>query len=141
MPKHDKDAFGKKAEAFARYFGTPKFIIIQTVVVVIWIGLNVTGIIHHWDPYPFILLNLMFSTQAAYAAPLILLAQTRQSDRDKAQLAMDREVHRHIANLVERDIGEDTKSLEILEHLSHEEHGLKAMVKELLEHIKGSNGS
>ena len=78
------DRFGRLAERFARFFGTPQFIVGQTVLVVIWIGLNALAITYRWDPYPFILLNLAFSTQAAYAAPLILLAQTRQADRDKA---------------------------------------------------------
>lgn len=78
------DAFGKRAESFARFFGTPRFLIGQTIVVVVWIALNAVGMALSWDPYPFILLNLMFSLQAAYAAPLILLAQTRQADRDKA---------------------------------------------------------
>lgn len=83
------DIFGRNAEKFARFFGTPKFIVGQTVIVVLWIVLNVVGLIHHWDVYPFILLNLCFSTQAAYAAPLILLAQTRQADRDKANAEAD----------------------------------------------------
>jgi uncharacterized membrane protein len=78
------DRFGQLAERFARFFGTPRFIIAQTVLVVCWIALNAIAFSRHWDPYPFILLNLAFSTQAAYAAPLILLAQTRQADRDKA---------------------------------------------------------
>jgi uncharacterized membrane protein len=78
------DRFGRAAERFARFFGTPKFILGQTVLVAAWIVLNAVAFIQHWDPYPFILLNLAFSTQAAYAAPLILLAQTRQADRDKA---------------------------------------------------------
>jgi uncharacterized membrane protein len=78
------DRFGQAAERFARLFGTPKFILGQTVLVVVWIALNAVAIRLRWDPYPFILLNLAFSTQAAYAAPLILLAQTRQADRDKA---------------------------------------------------------
>jgi uncharacterized membrane protein len=78
------DRFGRLAERFARFFGTPQFIIGQTVLVICWILLNAVAIGQHWDPYPFILLNLAFSTQAAYAAPLILLAQTRQADRDKA---------------------------------------------------------
>jgi uncharacterized membrane protein len=78
------DRFGRLAERFARFFGTPQFIIAQTALVICWIALNALAIGRHWDPYPFILLNLAFSTQAAYAAPLILLAQTRQADRDKA---------------------------------------------------------
>jgi uncharacterized membrane protein len=80
--------FGIKAEAFARFFGTPTFLVAQTILVAVWIGLNVAGVTQ-FDLYPFILLNLAFSTQAAYAAPLILLAQTRQADRDKAQTEAD----------------------------------------------------
>jgi uncharacterized membrane protein len=83
------DTFGRRAEAFARFFGTPKFLIGQSLVVVAWIAINVTAASLRWDPYPFILLNLAFSTQAAYAAPLILLAQTRQADRDKAHAEAD----------------------------------------------------
>lgn len=83
------DTFGRRAESFARFFGTPRFLIGQTVLVAIWIALNVAALSLRWDPYPFILLNLMFSLQAAYAAPLILLAQTRQADRDKALAEAD----------------------------------------------------
>ena len=82
------DWFGQKAENFARFFGTPKFLIAQTFLVAAWIVVNIWGLTH-FDPYPFILLNLAFSTQAAYAAPLILLAQTRQADRDKAMTEAD----------------------------------------------------
>ncbi len=82
------DWFALKAEAFARFFGTPVFLVGQTVIVAIWIGLNVAGLTK-FDVYPFILLNLAFSLQAAYAAPLILLAQTRQADRDKAHAEAD----------------------------------------------------
>jgi uncharacterized membrane protein len=79
------DTFGVQAERFARFFGTPKFILGQTVLVLLWIVLNALAITNAiaWDRYPFIALNLAFSLQAAYAAPLILLAQTRQADRDK----------------------------------------------------------
>lgn len=82
------DWFALKAEAFARFFGTPVFLIAQTVIVGVWIVVNVAG---WWlfDEYPFILLNLAFSLQAAYAAPLILLAQTRQADRDKVMAMAD----------------------------------------------------
>ncbi len=79
------DRFGVLAERFARFFGTPAFILGQTVLVAVWIALNAAAFSFRWDPYPFILLNLAFSTQAAYAAPLILLAQTRQADRDKVR--------------------------------------------------------
>jgi uncharacterized membrane protein len=85
------DWFGRKAERFARLFGTPTFLIAQTAVVVAWITLNSIGLVLHWDPYPFILLNLGFSLQAAYAAPLILLAQTREADRDKSIAIADAE--------------------------------------------------
>ena len=95
-----EDTFGRGAEAAARFFGTPQYIAGQTVAVVIWIALNAVAISFRWDPYPFILLNLAFSTQAAYAAPLILLAQTRQADRDKVALgqleAHREEVMRHM---------------------------------------------
>jgi len=84
------DWFGVRAEAFARFFGTPLFLGAQTVLVAMWIALNAAGVLG-FDLYPFILLNLMFSLQAAYAAPLILLAQTRQADRDKAHVAADAE--------------------------------------------------
>ena len=87
------DAFGRAAEHAARFFGTPQYIIGQSIVVVLWITLNAVAVVQHWDPYPFILLNLSFSTQAAYAAPLILLAQTRQAERDK--LAADQAEARH----------------------------------------------
>jgi uncharacterized membrane protein len=86
------DAFGRFAEGLARFLGTGRFLVAQTVIVFGWIVLNVVGLVHHWDPYPFILLNLAFSTQAAYAAPLILLAQNRQDDRDRANIERDREV-------------------------------------------------
>ena len=82
------DTFGLRAEAFARFFGTPTFLIAQTVVVGVWIVVNILGLTS-FDVYPFILLNLAFSLQAAYAAPLILLAQTRQADRDKAHAEAD----------------------------------------------------
>jgi uncharacterized membrane protein len=87
------DRFGVIAERFARFFGTPRFIIGQTVLVVLWIAVNAAAVSLRWDPYPFILLNLAFSTQAAYAAPLILLAQTRQADRDKLRDAAIQEHH------------------------------------------------
>jgi uncharacterized membrane protein len=90
--RYDADAFGRFAEGMARFLGTGRFIVGQTVLVVGWIVLNTVGAIKHWDPYPFILLNLAFSTQAAYAAPLILLAQNRQDDRDRANIDRDREV-------------------------------------------------
>jgi uncharacterized membrane protein len=90
--RYDADAFGRFSEAIARFLGTGRFLAGQTVLVLGWIALNTVGLVKHWDPYPFILLNLAFSTQAAYAAPLILLAQNRQDDRDRASIERDREV-------------------------------------------------
>ena len=87
---YDADAFGRFSESLARFLGTGRYLAGQTVFVILWIILNTIGIINHWDPYPFILLNLAFSTQAAYAAPLILLAQNRQADRDRVQYDSDR---------------------------------------------------
>jgi uncharacterized membrane protein len=90
--RYDADAFGRFSEGIARFLGTGRFLFWQTMLVVLWIVFNTVGLIKHWDPYPFILLNLAFSTQAAYAAPLILLAQNRQDDRDRASIERDRAV-------------------------------------------------
>jgi uncharacterized membrane protein len=84
------DAVGQFAEGIARFLGTGRFLAVQTIIVIVWITLNVAAVRLRWDPYPFILLNLAFSTQAAYAAPLILLAQNRQADRDRVQAEEDR---------------------------------------------------
>lgn len=90
-PVYDPDAFARFAERLARFLGTGRYLAAQTVIVIVWIVLNGFGIVNRWDPYPFILLNLAFSTQAAYAAPLILLAQNRQADRDRSEVERDRE--------------------------------------------------
>jgi uncharacterized membrane protein len=112
-----EDKFGRRAEAAARFFGTPRYIAGQTVAVIIWIALNAVAVSLRWDPYPFILLNLAFSTQAAYAAPLILLAQTRQADRDKHSLdqleAHREEVLKHMEQR-EAAIKTETEALKVL---------------------------
>jgi uncharacterized membrane protein len=87
---YDPDAFGRFSEGIARFFGTARYLVVQTALVIVWIALNVFAISLQWDPYPFILLNLAFSTQAAYAAPLILLAQNRQAQRDQTTVDSDR---------------------------------------------------
>ena len=89
-PQFDVEAAGRFGESFARFLGTGRYLAIQTVFVVVWIALNLFAVGLEWDPYPFILLNLAFSTQAAYAAPLILLAQNRQENRDRVSLEEDR---------------------------------------------------
>jgi uncharacterized membrane protein len=113
------DWFGRWAERLARTFGTPRYIFCQTVVVIAWITFNGYSIFVHFDPYPFILLNLAFSTQAAYAAPLILLAQTRQAERDEVLAAADAEHRESLAQMqiekqeaVEREAEQLRKLLE-----------------------------
>ncbi len=89
--KHQKQLnFGQRlSDKIARGMGSWKFIIWQTIIVIIWMSLNIIAFVNHWDPYPFILLNLIFSTQAAYAAPIIMMAQNRQSQRDRIQADND----------------------------------------------------
>ncbi len=86
----DVEAVGRVSERIARFLGTGRYLAIQTIIVIVWILINVFAVALQWDPYPFILLNLAFSTQAAYAAPLILLAQNRQENRDRVSLEEDR---------------------------------------------------
>jgi uncharacterized membrane protein len=109
-----EDAFGRRAEAAARFLGTPRYIAAQTLLVIAWIALNAVAVSLRWDPYPFILLNLAFSTQAAYAAPLILLAQTRQAERDKLSVDL-LEAHRE----------------EVMSHMQQREAALKKATDEL----------
>jgi len=129
------DWFALKAEAFARFFGTPVFLISQTVVVAIWIALNASGVIK-FDIYPFILLNLAFSLQAAYAAPLILLAQTRQADRDKVHADADAQHREGLATASEQrqELAEQetAKLLELLQQNTE----LTELVKRLTERIE-----
>ncbi|MGU3345698.1 DUF1003 domain-containing protein [Pseudomonas monsensis] len=130
------DKFALRAEAFARFFGTPLFLGAQTAIVAVWIGLNVSGVTQ-FDVYPFILLNLAFSLQAAYAAPLILLAQTRQAARDKAQSDADAQ-HREalaVAN-TERQAQAAQTTAQLLELLEQNTR-LTEMTKSLTERIEG----
>ncbi len=89
--KHKNEmTFGQRlADSVATGMGSWRFIIIQTIIVILWMALNVVAYVDHWDPYPYILLNLLFSTQAAYAAPIIMMAQNRQGERDRAQADED----------------------------------------------------
>ncbi|HBQ52345.1 MAG: DUF1003 domain-containing protein [Actinobacteria bacterium] len=95
---YNRSAFGEFAEDVARVMGTARFLVIQSVLVIIWVAINVLFISFRWDKYPFILLNLMFSVQAAYAAPLILLAHNRQESRDREQAQVDRNVANRTQN-------------------------------------------
>jgi uncharacterized membrane protein len=116
------DAFGRGAERAARFFGTPRYIVGQSLVVVAWIVLNAIGWSLRWDPYPFILLNLAFSTQAAYAAPLILLAQTRQAARDQAHAQVSARHTQKLAEEQERLLQENTRLTEEVHRLAAEIH-------------------
>lgn len=93
---YDSDAIGRWSESVARFLGTGRYLAIQTLIVIAWLAVNAAWVALEWDPYPFILLNLVFSTQAAYAAPLILLAQNRQDARDRALAERDREINDRI---------------------------------------------
>ena len=129
------DWFALKAEAFARFFGTPLFLVIQSVIVGVWILVNVVGVTK-FDVYPFILLNLAFSLQSAYAAPLILLAQTRQADRDKAHAEADAEHREEIDQASEERQRFATEQTTRLVTLLQQNTELTAVVKELSERIE-----
>jgi len=133
-PVFGTDLFARAAEAFARFFGTPGFLIGQTALVTLWIVVNGASVTH-FDPYPFILLNLAFSLQAAYAAPLILLAQTRQADRDKAHADADAR-HREALAVESREREDQMakQSAAILELLQRNTE-LTELTKQLTEHI------
>lgn len=104
---HHSSTFGQRiADSVAQGMGSWRFIIIQTIFVIVWMIMNVIAFVHHWDIYPYILLNLLFSTQAAYAAPIIMMAQNRQSQRDRAQADNDYKTNvaakKEIEHLVKR---------------------------------------
>jgi uncharacterized membrane protein len=131
------DAFGRLAERAARFFGTPQYIVGQTVAVALWVLLNATQL--HlgfaWDVYPFIALNLLFSLQAAYAAPLILLAQTRQADRDKVRAERIDKAHSRLERAAKT---ETDKLLELLQEntdLTQQDKELTEQVAELTRQI------
>ena len=110
---HEKLSFGDRvADMVAKGMGSWKFIIIQTVLVILWMVLNLVGFIFHWDAYPFILLNLLFSTQAAYAAPIIMMSQNRQNIRDRLQAAEDYKTNKD-AKLEIEELSLLLKSIEV----------------------------
>lgn len=130
------DWFALKAEAFARFFGTPTFLISQTIIVAAWIFLNIRGYTA-FDVYPFILLNLAFSLQAAYAAPLILLAQTRQADRDKAHAIADAEHRDELHRVSEERAAVAAKQTALLVDLVQKNNELTETIKSLTERVEG----
>ena len=129
------DWFALKAEAFARFFGTPTFLVAQTVIVGVWILINIAG---WWvfDQYPFILLNLAFSLQAAYAAPLILLAQTRQADRDKVATMADAQHREEIARTSDERQRSVSEQAALLTRMLEQNTQLTQTSKELAERIE-----
>ncbi len=129
------DWFALKAEAFARFFGTPVFLVAQTVIVGIWILVNIVG---WWvfDQYPFILLNLAFSLQAAYAAPLILLAQTRQADRDKATAMADAQHRENLHQASEERQRIAAEQTALLVRMLEQNTQLTEAAKEMAERIE-----
>jgi uncharacterized membrane protein len=129
------DWFALKAEAFARFFGTPGFLIGQTVVVAFWIILNAVGAFV-FDEYPFILLNLAFSLQAAYAAPLILLAQTRQADRDKLHAEADAQHREDLHQLSEDRQTAMVQQTALLVRMMEQNTNLTGTVKSLTERVE-----
>ena len=120
-----RDRFGRLAELFARAFGTPYFLVAQTVIVIVWLILNAAGLTA-FDPYPFILLNLAFSFQAAYAAPLILLAETREADRDHAHADADARHREELAKVTLDLLQRNTDLTERVSELSEHIHTLTA---------------
>jgi uncharacterized membrane protein len=129
------DWFALKAEAFARFFGTPIFLVMQTTIVAIWICVNAFGLTS-FDVYPFILLNLAFSLQAAYAAPLILLAQTRQADRDKVNADADARHREDIAMASEQRLAMTQKHAEQLMELLQQNTQLTELTQQLSQRIE-----
>jgi uncharacterized membrane protein len=134
-PVFGSDWFALKAEAFARFFGTPVFLIAQTIVVAVWILINALGLVT-FDIYPFILLNLAFSTQAAYAAPLILLAQTRQADRDKAHALADAQHREDLHRASEERQALAERQTELLVEMVQQNTQLTETVKSLTERVE-----
>ncbi len=130
-----QDTFGHAAERAARFFGTPQYIVGQTIIVIVWIALNSVALMNHWDAYPFILLNLAFSTQAAYAAPLILLAETRQAARDKTAAVMTEKHREQEEKAGERRVAAIKAETDKLEALLESNTTLTRQDKELTEQI------
>ncbi|BBZ71351.1 DUF1003 domain-containing protein [Mycobacterium paraseoulense] len=136
-PRLDPEAVGQITESIARFFGTGRYLLVQTILVLAWIALNLFAVRLRWDPYPFILLNLAFSTQAAYAAPLILLAQNRQENRDRVALEQDR--HRAAQTKADTEfLARELAAVRLAvgevvtrEYLRHELENLRSMLENL----------
>ena len=132
------DSFGRWAERMARVFGTPVYLVTQTALVIAWIAINAAVLALQWDPYPFILLNLAFSTQAAYAAPLILLAQTRQTERDKAWSEADSRHREDLSQNTLTFLSQNTELLQRNTELTERVEALSRQMRELTQQIHDS---
>ena len=128
-----QDAFGRRAERAARFFGTPGYIVGQTVLVILWIALNSVALAFEWDPYPFILLNLAFSTQAAYAAPLILLAETRHAERDRVREEREK---KHRDEIAETTLAKERELRELLAANTELTQRVETLAREIHEALK-----
>jgi uncharacterized membrane protein len=139
VPEHrgafGDDAFGRFAEKTARFLGTPQYIIGQSIVVIAWIAVNSVAWALQFDARPFILLNLIFSTQAAYAAPLILLAQTRQADRDKVHGEVIETKHTRIEEMTNASTAKLVNLLESNTELTQQDKDLTEQVAKLTREI------
>ena len=134
LQEHHHNLGGRLADTIAQGMGSWKFIIIQSVIVALWMGINVSALFFKWDEYPFVLLNLLFSTQAAFAAPIIMMSQNRQSNRDRIQAEHDYEVNENALKL----ISVNTNLTEEIHKLTLEIHALTKDVHELLKAQKGN---
>ncbi|OBG63381.1 MULTISPECIES: DUF1003 domain-containing protein [unclassified Mycobacterium] len=145
-PRLDPEAVGQITESIARFFGTGRYLLVQTIVVIVWIAVNLFAAAARFDPYPFILLNLAFSTQAAYAAPLILLAQNRQENRDRVALEQDR--HRAAQTKADTEfLARELAAVRLAvgevvtrEYLRHELEDLRALLARLDPESGGAEG-
>jgi len=128
-----QDAFGRRAERAARFFGTPGYIVGQTILVILWLALNSVALAFEWDPYPFILLNLAFSTQAAYAAPLILLAETRHAERDRVR---EEREEKHRDELAETTLAKEQELRALVEANTELTQRVETLAREIHEALK-----
>jgi uncharacterized membrane protein len=113
-----RTTFGQRAaDGVARVMGSWRFVITQSVLLVAWTAINAVAWIHHWDPYPFILMNLMLSLQAAYTAPVIMMSQNRQAERDRLEA--------HNDFLVNQKAEEEVRA--VLDHLAAQDRALEAI--------------
>lgn len=128
----EKKTFGQKiADIVANQMGSWKFIIIQSFILMCWVILNVTAYINHWDPYPFILMNLILSLQAAYTAPVIMMSQNRQNERDREEAKND--------YLINQKAEEEVRA--ILDHLNAQNEALSSIHQILINHFPEEVGS